>query len=175
MIYFIQSADGTGPIKIGYSAQLKVRLEDIQRYSPVRLKVVSTIKGGLKKERMIHKYFDKVRLWGEWFEPTQELLDFIPNPFGIKKEMLPKKEPKIKPTEPKLEQSGIMPEDRYSVKQAAIRLSITTITLRNWIKQGLFPNAYKLNPFASYRSPWRIPVSDIEMLEGSMINSNQQQ
>lgn len=52
----------------------------------------------------------------------------------------------------------------YSAKQAAERLGVTTQAISRWIRRGLFPGAYKLNP-DSRNSPYRIPESDIEAFE----------
>jgi len=55
-------------------------------------------------------------------------------------------------------------EPLLSTKEAAQRLGVTHRTIVKWIKKGSFPNAYKLNP-DGLRSPYRIPISDIEALE----------
>lgn len=80
MIYFIQAADGTGPIKIGVSIRPEKRLEKVQTFSPVRLQIIKTFKGGNAQELAIHHRFAHLRLHGEWFSPASELLDFINNP-----------------------------------------------------------------------------------------------
>lgn len=80
MIYFIQAADGTGLIKIGYSASPKRRLKSIQLMSPMPLKILKTIKGDKKTESYIHKQFGGLRRHGEWFESSPILLEAIDNP-----------------------------------------------------------------------------------------------
>ena len=54
--------------------------------------------------------------------------------------------------------------ETLSTKQAAERLGVTPRTIVFWIGRDTFPNAYKLNPDAP-KSPYRIPVSDIEAVE----------
>lgn len=76
-VYFLQSETG-GPIKIGVAEHATARLAEIQRMSPVRLRLVGLIAfGGYVLERTLHAMFADARLHGEWFEPTPELLAFI--------------------------------------------------------------------------------------------------
>jgi excisionase family DNA binding protein len=51
-----------------------------------------------------------------------------------------------------------------STAQAAERLGVTQQAIAKWIRQGLFPNAYKINPYGR-TSPYRIPERDIEAFE----------
>jgi excisionase family DNA binding protein len=51
-----------------------------------------------------------------------------------------------------------------TVKRAAERLGVTSHTVQLWIKQGLLPGAYRLNP-SNNHSPYRIPVRDVERIE----------
>jgi len=52
----------------------------------------------------------------------------------------------------------------YTVKQAADRLGVSPKTIALWVRQNMFPNAYKLNPNA-LTSPLRIPEQDIVAIE----------
>ena len=79
VVYFIQSVKGKGYIKIGFSNNPKRRLREIQRYSPIELRIIAMIKGGREKEAELHRRFSKYRRYGEWFEPSQEILQFIIN------------------------------------------------------------------------------------------------
>ncbi len=74
-IYFIQS--GNGPIKIGYSIQIENRLPTMQSGNPCPLTLLKTVFGGQSEELAIHRKFKAIRIRGEWFEPTSELLNFI--------------------------------------------------------------------------------------------------
>ena len=51
-----------------------------------------------------------------------------------------------------------------STREAALRLGVTPQTIARWIRQGAFPNVFKLNPNA-HRPTYRIPISDIETFE----------
>lgn len=76
-IYFLRRCDNVGPIKIGCSAVPKSRLEAFQCWSPEKLCIMGTAKGGFADERRIHRQFDAHRLHGEWFEATPEVLAFV--------------------------------------------------------------------------------------------------
>lgn len=51
-----------------------------------------------------------------------------------------------------------------TVEAAAARLGISSRTMQLWIKKGLLPGAYHLDP-TNTRSPYRIPVRDVERIE----------
>lgn len=77
MVYFI--TDGQY-IKIGYTKNdAKKRLKQLQTSSPNRLFLLGYIEGDKTIEKKLHKKFYNsiVRINGEWFSPTQDLLDYI--------------------------------------------------------------------------------------------------
>lgn len=69
--YFI--GGDSGPVKIGYSVDVKGRLAALQLASPVRLQVLALANGGAAREAAYHAQFAHVRLHGEWFERTVEI------------------------------------------------------------------------------------------------------
>jgi hypothetical protein len=75
-VYLVQAVDG-GPIKIGHSGHLMRRLGELQRSSPVKLRVIFHVTGGEGLERYLHEAFAGCRLHGKWFSPETELLQFI--------------------------------------------------------------------------------------------------
>jgi len=77
-IYFIQ-AEGNNLIKIGIAINPKKRLRQLQSASPVKLHLLKIIEGSFPEERELHKRFKDTRTHGEWFLPTQDLLDTITN------------------------------------------------------------------------------------------------
>lgn len=81
MIYFVQAAGGTGPIKIGYhwhDSDIHTRLVTLQTGSPVPLVCLAAIADGdLYEERQLHERFAEQRLYGEWFAPCTELLALV--------------------------------------------------------------------------------------------------
>lgn len=78
-IYFVQGITG-GPVKIGYAANVRARLADLQCGSPVRLRLLKVIDGGVPEEQALHRRFAADRLHGEWFRPTPEMRDLIAVP-----------------------------------------------------------------------------------------------
>ncbi len=69
-VYFAQ-APGGGSIKIGYSSELARRLKELDCVA------LATFPGNQLDERELHARFEHIRVDGEWFQPTPELLDFI--------------------------------------------------------------------------------------------------
>jgi len=49
----------------------------------------------------------------------------------------------------------------YTVSEAARLLHVSERTIQTWIKEGSFPNAFKLHP-QKKNSPIRIPKADID-------------
>jgi len=73
--YFIQATEG-GPIKIGFTTRdPSHRLKDLMVGSPVPLQIVGLLPGNAEKK--LHKQFSNCRSHGEWFEPTDDLVQFI--------------------------------------------------------------------------------------------------
>lgn len=61
-------------IKIGTTRNLSARIRSLGGPGIV---ILATIPGGYLVERQILRQFSHLRTAGEWFEPAQELLDFI--------------------------------------------------------------------------------------------------
>lgn len=75
-VYFIQ-ARTLGLIKIGYSSDVKKRIETLQTGCPDEIDLLRTIPGSVELERAIHGRFAASRVRGEWFTPSAELMQFI--------------------------------------------------------------------------------------------------
>lgn len=76
VVYFIQAIDG-GPIKIGFTRNLTTRLAALQNSHPERLIVVAAFPGGPAEEGELHHTFRAIRLKGEWYAPSSDLLTEI--------------------------------------------------------------------------------------------------
>lgn len=74
-VYFIRA--GAGPIKIGFTTDIKRRLPGLQTSTPKRLRVLAVMPGRIGLERAMHQRFQEHRIAGEWFRPAPELLAFI--------------------------------------------------------------------------------------------------
>lgn len=73
-VYFIQRADG--PVKIGCAVDVFQRMAALQTASPEPLRLIGVIPlGGYSMERYLHQALAQDRLKGEWFAPTELVLD----------------------------------------------------------------------------------------------------
>lgn len=76
-IYFLQGQDSKR-IKIGYTEWDPInRLATFQTGSPEKLTLLGSKPGSMKDERTIHRKFVADCVGGEWFNPSDELMDFI--------------------------------------------------------------------------------------------------
>lgn len=71
-IYFI--GPESGPIKIGYTVNVTLRLRDLRLANALPLKLWASIHGPTKLEREYHRRFAAHRLHGEWFERHPDIL-----------------------------------------------------------------------------------------------------
>jgi len=84
MIYFIINS-GTGNIKIGYTRDNpEKRLANLQTGCDAELRILNVVDGSTEKESMLHRKFDKNRIRGEWFKPSEEMFEYI---LGIDKKI----------------------------------------------------------------------------------------
>ena len=75
-VYFIQ-AGLLGPIKIGWSANVKQRLAAAQVDNHEELRLRATAPGGPQIEARLHTVFHTAWIRGEWFRPVAELVELI--------------------------------------------------------------------------------------------------
>ena len=74
-IYFILSGDTH--VKIGYSANMDIRLAALQSANPFELKLYRMVEGTVAKERELHARFKHLRVRGEWFLWCDEIKQAI--------------------------------------------------------------------------------------------------
>jgi len=72
--YFIQ-AGADGPIKIGSTRNLIVRLRTVGTMSPIPLRLLGVMKGDHEED--CHVRLAAFRLHGEWFAPSETVKEFI--------------------------------------------------------------------------------------------------
>ena len=77
-IYFILAKE-VNRVKIGKSDRIKLRLENLQTSSPVKLELLHSFKDIDSKEIELHEMFDKYMVIGEWFEYCEEIKQYIVN------------------------------------------------------------------------------------------------
>lgn len=75
-VYFVQEGSD-GAIKIGYARGVASRLALLQAGNPRPLRLLAAIQGARSVEYELHARFAYLRLFGEWFSPGSELVDFI--------------------------------------------------------------------------------------------------
>jgi hypothetical protein len=75
MIYLIQEGLD-GPVKIGWTGDgsVRKRLSSLQTAHSKNLTCLATCEGTPKDEKRLHRRFRHLRIRGEWFNPTTELL-----------------------------------------------------------------------------------------------------
>ena len=79
-VYFIHMENNLKMFKIGYSTNLKKRVESLQIGNPYLLCVYTTIDNvSRKKETQLHHFFSKKHIRGEWFAITPDMIDFVCN------------------------------------------------------------------------------------------------
>lgn len=76
VVYFIR-AGKDGPVKIGWSSDLKARVRNISQGLPDAAVLEATIPGGRKLEKRIHGALHQSRRRLEWFNPTDEVRGLI--------------------------------------------------------------------------------------------------
>ena len=76
MIYFIQFGTD-GPIKIGTAVDPIVRLRTLQTGTPEPLTLLAVVPGGRTREAEVHRALAHHRRSGEWFEPDDEVFEFV--------------------------------------------------------------------------------------------------
>jgi hypothetical protein len=77
VVYFLQMEGNNGPIKIGYTTNIKRRIDQIQPHCPQPLKLLLCIRGTYLDEQRIHAKFEDYALQYEWFSPDINLINYI--------------------------------------------------------------------------------------------------
>lgn len=84
MIYFLQDEnDDRAPVKIGWTTNLDDRLKTLATGSPVKLKLIRCVEAASHMEGRFHKMFQDVRLRGEWFRWTPDILTAFPRGYAV--------------------------------------------------------------------------------------------
>lgn len=67
------------PIKIGITSYVKGRLENLTTGSPFPLKLIAYFPAirGIETEQSLHNQFNHLKLQGEWFEGSKELVEYV--------------------------------------------------------------------------------------------------
>ena len=73
-VYMIQSGGPAGPVKIGKAISVEARLATLRGLTVEELTVIRTVDGYTAVEIHLHRYFDHVRIRGEWFAYHPDML-----------------------------------------------------------------------------------------------------
>lgn len=73
-VTYVVELEPDGPIKIGRSRNLELRLAQMQTESPYKVRLLGTIPVA---EKWCHRVLAPHRLRGEWFERTREVVTFL--------------------------------------------------------------------------------------------------
>ena len=76
-VYFLRERRKNGFIKIGSTKDLPERTRSLQQGNPHELKIIATIPGCSNVEETIRKNLEAFKFRGEWFEPADEVLNYI--------------------------------------------------------------------------------------------------
>lgn len=152
-VYFI--GEKNGPIKIGVAIDVKSRLSGIQTHNPNKLNVLGIIKGDVALERKLHKKFKKYNINREWFERSEELINFI-NSNTIKPKNLDIYKPQKKRTT-KCKLQNIVLSDQLKSYMKKYDLTLTKIyrktgvsksTISSWLNGSVPRDIRKLKAVA---------------------------
>lgn len=75
-VYFIQAGE-CGPVKVGFTSNLKERLDALQVGHPENLRLLGARQGGPAEEAELHRRLAAHRVRGEWFAPAPEVLSAV--------------------------------------------------------------------------------------------------
>lgn len=76
-IYFVQCKSEPSHIKIGISGNIKVRFQNLNHNSPQPLKFLGAFRTYDFFEKAIHDLFADESRHGEWFYPSERLINFV--------------------------------------------------------------------------------------------------
>lgn len=76
MIYFAKAVT-SGNIKIGFTRSPAKRLSQLQANLDQDVEMLATMPGGFTLEASLHAKFIASRISGEWFKPTEDLVNYI--------------------------------------------------------------------------------------------------
>lgn len=87
-IYIARMAS-SGSIKIGFTTDLATRVSNLWYMVPGGVTVLTSFLGTPDAEAFLHKKFSHLRISGEWFEPADEILEFVDRVRSVGNEVVP--------------------------------------------------------------------------------------
>ena len=149
--YFLR-AGLDGPIKIGFTSNLRHRLTSIETSSSEEIFILSVIDGARELEQELHRRFWPHRVRGEWFAPVPELLAYIATlpPYTATRVRVRRTLPPSPPEARRPKHPASSPlrrwreEKGWTRKQAAEYLEINARTLESWESGARHPPGLSL-------------------------------
>ena len=124
-VYFIQAGEY---VKIGITENLTRRLASLQHANPLPLVLIRAVEGDTDREQAIHRRFAHLRVRGEWFHCTNDLLEYA---LTISHEWVPKdKAGYLVPHW----LSCLLDMHNLGLEQVRIASSIYPVTLCDWAR-----------------------------------------
>jgi hypothetical protein len=151
-VYFLQPPAG-GPIKIGYTINLRMRLESLSAGQVDGLVVLATIPGNRLAEKEIHNRFAASRKYGargvtvgEWFEPTQDLVDYIRSIGGDPRGPVVEYRGPMQPKDFKSDGQRLLlhylRDNDIHASAISEALDCHSVTVPRWLNGVVFPDRY---------------------------------
>lgn len=139
MIYFIGNSQ-FNIVKIGVTKNLTNRLYSYNTHFPFDLEVLLVIEeGNYKLEKFLHNKFKSSHLKNEWYNLSQDILNFILNPdYPLFSNDLDKVNNKVD-----LEQLTALYKEGKSNKEIATQMNISIHTVRRRIKENKLASLYR--------------------------------
>jgi hypothetical protein len=75
-VYVVQAGGPAGPVKIGWTADLKSRLATLATDNAAPISVLVVAPATMATEKALHAHFAPHRIRGVWYRPTSELIGF---------------------------------------------------------------------------------------------------
>ena len=79
-VYFM---DGGDTVKIGFSRSLEARFKKMKTDLPSGLQLLHIEPGTFRTKKVLHRHFAELRVRGEWFRKTDDLMAYIEQRKGI--------------------------------------------------------------------------------------------
>ncbi len=119
-VYFAQAGEG-GPVKIGWAADVRSRISELQCGCPEILVVPRLIDGDRRSEAWVHRKFAALRFRGEWFRFDPDMLSVEPP------------EEAAQPVCPYLQHiTQAIAESGLTLKEVCARANIAQSTFTRW-------------------------------------------
>jgi DNA-binding XRE family transcriptional regulator len=124
MTGYVYAIECNGRVKIGYSAQPEKRFSKVASDAPFPCVLLGYWPGDVSDELAVHGRFNPIRVHGEWFAATQELLAFIAD------NVVPMENKAIRPDDSPL--TMWRKKQRMTQADFAERMSVSPKTVIRW-------------------------------------------